>query len=330
MALQALELVAGSAGALGDHHRRGRGRAARGRRASPLDERAHRILIQRAAPGGDRAGVVQAYEACRARARRAARRGPGAGDGRGLPGRARRPAPPADGQAARGRRRRSSAARPSWRALAAAIGAARPGHRGRAGRRRQVPAGAPGRGGRRHGFPGGRLWVSLGPVARDELVASTVAMALGLPVGADDPARLVAGHLAPLGRALLVLDGCEAVVDGTASLVTSAARRLPAAVGAGHQPGAAGRRGRAGRSPLGPLPGPAGPGRAAMLAQPAGAAARRPGPRGRRRARHRRGDRAVRGRAVPAVRRPAARARAGRPRSSPRCPSPTCSITCPS
>src|SRR5579871_3784991 len=46
-------------------------------------------------------------------------------------------------------------------------------------------------------------------------------MELGLPVGTDDPATLVAGHFAPLGRSLLVLDGCEAIVDGTASLAAS-------------------------------------------------------------------------------------------------------------
>ena len=68
---------------------------------------------------------------------------------------------------------------------------------------------------------GGRSWVSLGSVSQDELVASTVAMELGLPVGTENPAMLVAGHFAPLGRALLVIDGCEAVVDGTASLVAS-------------------------------------------------------------------------------------------------------------
>ncbi len=58
-------------------------------------------------------------------------------------------------------------------------------------------------------------------MSQDELVASTVAMAAGLPVGGEDPAALLAAHLAPLGRALLVLDGCEAVVDGTASLVAA-------------------------------------------------------------------------------------------------------------
>jgi non-specific serine/threonine protein kinase len=75
---------------------------------------------------------------------------------------------------------------------------------------------------------GGRLWISLAAVDRDELVAAEAAMALGLPVGTDDAAALIAGHLAPLGRAMLVLDGCEAVLDGTASLAVSLLAACPA------------------------------------------------------------------------------------------------------
>lgn len=64
VSLLALELIAKSAGAIGDHHRA----AEAGRRAvagSPLDERAHRMLISALHHSGDRAGVVLAYEACR-------------------------------------------------------------------------------------------------------------------------------------------------------------------------------------------------------------------------------------------------------------------------
>jgi predicted ATPase len=53
-------------------------------------------------------------------------------------------------------------------------------------------------------------------------------MVLGLPVGSDDAAALIGGHLAPLGRAMLVLDGCEAVLDGTASLAASLVAACPA------------------------------------------------------------------------------------------------------
>src|SRR6185437_281097 len=38
----------------------------------------------------------------------------------------------------------------------------------------------------------------------------------------------IAGHVAPLGRALLVLDGCEAVLDGTATLAASLLAACPA------------------------------------------------------------------------------------------------------
>ena len=75
---------------------------------------------------------------------------------------------------------------------------------------------------------GGRLWVSLAVVTRDELVAAETAMALGLPVGTDDAATLIAAHLAPLGRAMLVLDGCEAILDGAASLAATLLAACPA------------------------------------------------------------------------------------------------------
>ncbi len=217
LALEALELVARSAGALGDHHRA----AEAGRRAvaaSPLDERAHRILIRALHRGGDRAGVVLAFEACRATL----------ADQLGVD-----PAPETvevylaaiGASSAAGTARLPQQAQPFFgreaelAELAAAIdqpGLATvtgPGGVGKSRLALQVAAPAV--------LPGGKSWVSLAPVSQDELVASTVAMAIGLPVGIEDPASLLADHFAPLGRALLVLDGCEAVVDGTASLVTS-------------------------------------------------------------------------------------------------------------
>ncbi len=217
LALEALELVARSAGALGDHHRA----AEAGRRAvaaSPLDERAHRILIGALHRGGDRAGVVLAFEACRATLADQLGVDPApetvevylaAIGATGITGTARLPqqALPFFGREA------------ELAALAAAIGepglvtVAGPGGVGKS--RLALQVGSPAV------LPGGKSWVSLAPVSQDELVASTVAMAIGLPVGIEDPASLLADHFAPLGRALLVLDGCEAVVDGTASLVTS-------------------------------------------------------------------------------------------------------------
>jgi predicted ATPase/DNA-binding SARP family transcriptional activator/tetratricopeptide (TPR) repeat protein len=213
--LLALELVVASAGAVGDHHRA----AAAGRRAvaaSPLDERAHRMLIRALHSGGDRAGVVLAYEACRQALADQLGVDPapetvevyltaiGAG---GSSGAARLPP-------------RSSAffgREDEAAVLAAALrtpGLVTIGGPGGVGKSRlalEVAAAA--------GFDGGKSWVSLATVSQDELVASTVAVALGLPVGTEDPAVLTGGHFAPIGRALLVLDGCEAVADGTASLV---------------------------------------------------------------------------------------------------------------
>ena len=115
------------------------------------------------------------------------------------------------------------------------------------------------------GFPGGRLWVPLGLVARDELVTSSVALALGIRPGAGDVTAQLAAALAPLGRALLVLDGCEAVVDGVASLVTTLVSYCPllSLVVTSRVPLAV--EGERVIAP-GPLPGPAGQGRAAILA----------------------------------------------------------------
>ncbi len=65
LALRAWNSWPGRPRALGDHHRA----ALAGQRAvaaSPLDERAHRILIEALRRGGDRAAVVRAYENCRA------------------------------------------------------------------------------------------------------------------------------------------------------------------------------------------------------------------------------------------------------------------------
>ncbi len=67
-------------------------------------------------------------------------------------------------------------------------------------------------------LPGGRHWVPLASVAEDALVDATVALTLGLAVTGDSPSRAIAGHLAHLGRSVVVLDGCEAVRDGTATL----------------------------------------------------------------------------------------------------------------
>jgi predicted ATPase/DNA-binding SARP family transcriptional activator len=242
LALRAQELVAESASALGDHHRA----VTEGRRAvtaSPLNERSHRILFRALHGAGDRAGVVQAYEACReilaeqlgvdpaletidaylaaiGSATAGGQSGAATTGGAG-PGQAARVPQPTSaffGRAA------------EVTALIAAVG--EPGlvtiaGRGGVGKTRlviQVARAAA----TAAALSGGRLWVSLAAIDRDELVAAETAMALGLPVGTDDATALIATHLAPLGRAMLVLDGCEAALDGTASLAASLLAACPA------------------------------------------------------------------------------------------------------
>jgi predicted ATPase/DNA-binding SARP family transcriptional activator len=242
LALRALELVAGSAGALADHHRA----VAAGRRAVsaiPLNERSHRILLRALAGAGDRAGVVQAYEACREilaeqlgvdpatetvdaylaaiGSAPAGGQPAGATPGGTAPGRAARVPQPSS--AFFGRAAEIAAIERAIRepGLVTVAG------RGGVGKTRlviQVARSAA----TSTGLSGGRMWVSLAAVEMDELVAAEVAMALGLPVGTEDAAALIAGNLAPLGRAMLVLDGCEAVLDGTASLAASLLAACPA------------------------------------------------------------------------------------------------------
>ena len=68
----------------------------------------------------------------------------------------------------------------------------------------------------------------LATVGDDELVASSVALALGARVGADDPGLTLTEQLAPLGPTLLVLDGCELVADGVARWCTTLLVGCPA------------------------------------------------------------------------------------------------------
>ncbi len=223
-ALRATELIVAAAGALGDHHG-ATGAARRSVAAHPLDERAHRGLIQALHRAGDRAGVVLAFEQCRSLL----------ADQLGVD-----PDPETVQAylAAIGEQESAGAARlPALRSaffgreaesaqLAGAIAA--PGlvtvaGRGGVGKSRlvlQVAARGP-------VLPGGRLWVPLAAVAQDELVASSVAMTLGISPGADDVTSQLTRRLAPLGRALLILDGCEAVVDGVASLVAGLLASCP-------------------------------------------------------------------------------------------------------
>jgi predicted ATPase/DNA-binding SARP family transcriptional activator len=224
VAARALELVIDAASRLGDHHT-AIAAARRAVAASPLDERAHRSLIRALDESGDRAGAVQAYEQCRAEL----------ADQLGID--------PATETvevyltALRDQTTASSARLPvitsTFVARDAEVTAleaelAHPGlitvaGKGGVGKSRLVVRVAA----TRRDFVGGRLWVSLAPVAQDALVASAVALEVGVPLGTDDATAALADHLAPLGRVLLVLDGCEVVVDGVASLANAVLASCP-------------------------------------------------------------------------------------------------------
>ncbi|HEX4831609.1 MAG TPA: BTAD domain-containing putative transcriptional regulator [Trebonia sp.] len=223
-ALRAALLVVQACSGLGDHHRAVE-TARRAATRHPLDESAHRSLITALGRSGDRAGAIAAYEQCRVSLAEQLGVDPSAetvdaylaalGD-QAAP----RQAPvPAEANSFIGRE-------PDLAGLARAI--ARPGlvtvtGKPGVGKSRLVMRAASGH----PGFDGGRLWVALAPVAEDALVASSVALEIGVQLGIEDAAVAVADHLAPLGRVLLVLDGCERVADGVASLAATLLARAP-------------------------------------------------------------------------------------------------------
>ena len=73
---------------------------------------------------------------------------------------------------------------------------------------------------------GGCYWASLGDLTAGELVPIAVAEAAGAPTGGD-PLKAIVAQLAPLGPALLVLDGGESVVDDAVDLITALREAVP-------------------------------------------------------------------------------------------------------
>ncbi len=216
MRARAWQVIAAAAGELGDHDRA----IAAGRllvAENPIDERAHRTLLVALDGAGDRSGVVQAFERCRSLLADQLGVDPSAETVEVYLAALRsEPAPagarlPATNDAFLARTTELAE-------LSRALG--RPGAvilvgRGGVGKTRLAREAAT----RLRGQAELR-WVPLAGVPADELVAAHVALALGADASAD-PAGSLAQQLAPMGRTVLVLDGCEGVPDGISSLLAA-------------------------------------------------------------------------------------------------------------
>jgi predicted ATPase/DNA-binding SARP family transcriptional activator len=196
--------------------------------AYPLDERSHRALIAALSGTGDRAAAVRAYETCRSLLDEQLGVDPSpqtvavyleALREQASTSRAVVPSPGSTfvGRSSEQAELRGALAAPGLVSLAG------PGGVGKSRLVTQV-AQSPWA---RSTFLGGRLWVSLATVGDDALVAPTVGIGVVPGSGGGDPTEALARHLAPLGPVLLVLDGCEAVVDGVASLTTALRTACP-------------------------------------------------------------------------------------------------------
>lgn len=183
-----------------------------------LDERAHRVLIRAIAASGDRAGAIRAYETCRALLADRLGTDPGPETTAayldvlrsGATGSGNLPALPRNGFFGRRTELEAVAAALSDPGVVSVLG------RGGVGKTRFALHAA-------HAMAqlsGGRFWVSLGDLSSPGLVAVSVASAVGADEGADPLAATIA-RLAPLGPALLVLDGCEAVADAVTEMLPS-------------------------------------------------------------------------------------------------------------
>ncbi|MGH8889152.1 MAG: BTAD domain-containing putative transcriptional regulator, partial [Acidothermaceae bacterium] len=215
LALRAVDLVVSAAGGIGDHDT-AIAAARRAVAADALNERAHRALIAALDASGDRAGVVEAFERCRSLLADQLGVDPSPDTVQAYlaalgeqPGQSRARLPVIASTFV-GREKELAELHELLRApgLVTVTGL------GGVGKSRLVLAAAASRA----EFAGGRHWISLAPVSHDALVGATVAIQLGVAVGTSDASSALCDYLAPLGRTLLVLDGCEVVVDGVASL----------------------------------------------------------------------------------------------------------------
>lgn len=219
----ALVVVSSAASMLGEHAE-AIVTARRAVAARPLDERAHRALIQALDRAGDRAGAVQAYEDCRRLLAEELGIDPStetvttylaalADQFESAPTRVPLATTSFVGRSREVAELTAAVGRPG---LITVVG---PGGVGKSRLAAHVAAQAE--------FSSGRLWLPLSTVAEDALVASTVVLELGLAGRVEDPADAIAAHLAPRGRTLLVLDGADPVADGTASLAAALVESCP-------------------------------------------------------------------------------------------------------
>jgi DNA-binding SARP family transcriptional activator/predicted ATPase len=182
----------------------------------PTDESAHRTLIAALDRAGDRVGAVQAYESCRTVLADQLGIDPSGETVAVYLAALRSSAPVTVGRLPEhqsvfvGREE-------ELRAITSAIAESRLvtlAGRGGIGKSRLALAFAS------TARDGDTLWVQLGSSTNQELVAADVARGLGAAPEPDPVASLIA-TIAPRGRALLVLDGCDEIADGVATLVAS-------------------------------------------------------------------------------------------------------------
>ena len=79
----------------------------------------------------------------------------------------------------------------------------------------------------REDFVDGVWWVDLAPLQQPEQVARAIALSVAEPLGEGDTTTLLARALARRSRMLLVLDNCERVAAGVASVVAALLAGLP-------------------------------------------------------------------------------------------------------
>jgi DNA-binding SARP family transcriptional activator/predicted ATPase len=191
----------------------------------PIDERAHRILIRALAASGDRAGAIRAFEHARSVLSEELGVDPGPEVTAaylevlrsGSSGMGALPEPPRNGFF--GRQSEVTRLVDGLRSpgVVTVVG------RGGVGKSRLALHAAHAATGM---LGGGRHWVSLGDLAEPGLVPVAIASAVGVPSSAE-PLQGLIERLAPTGDALLVLDGCEQVIDAVVDAVVTLLQAAP-------------------------------------------------------------------------------------------------------